>query len=299
MGRQRAVQVQLDTPGRKLLETHYDLIQKKLSRLGRKSGLPEHEAEELRSWALFKLVEDDSRILAAWKGRSSFSTYLTVILVNLMRDYRIHVWGKWRPSMAARRRGREAVLLERLWVRDGLSLDEAIERMRTEHHVPLSRADLERIAVELPRRIERRQVGEEELRNVAVDGRVEARIEEKERIQAARRLREALLPAFRALSAEDRLLLKLHCQDGLSMAAISPVLGRPQRELYSAWDRCLKRLRRALEQAGLDAGWLRDHAGTGGWDFLADGAGVGECVQPDHGGVAAGQVSGLCIGVDG
>src|SRR5262245_4031335 len=60
--------------GRDLLESHYDLIQQKLVLLGRRSGLPEHEAEELRSWALFKLVEDDYRILARWEGRSSFST---------------------------------------------------------------------------------------------------------------------------------------------------------------------------------------------------------------------------------
>ena len=37
------------------------------------------------------------------------------------------------------------------------------------------------------------------------------------------------------------------------MAAISPVLGVPQRELYSRRDRCLKKLRRSLERAGLDA----------------------------------------------
>jgi hypothetical protein len=55
------------------------------------------------------------------------------------------------------------------------------------------------------------------------------------------------------------------------MAAISPILGRPQRELYSARDRCLKRLRKALEMAGLSADWLRKQAGAGGWDFLAEG----------------------------
>ena len=92
--------------------------------LSRRSGLPEHEAEEFRSWALFKLVENDSRVLARWEGRSSFSTYLNVALSNLLRDYRIQVWGKWRPSAQARRGGSMAVLLERLWIRDGLSLDE-------------------------------------------------------------------------------------------------------------------------------------------------------------------------------
>jgi len=272
MACQVAAKVQYGTSmsGRELLEAHYDLIQQKLEKLGRRSGLPEHEAEEYRSWALFKLVEDDYRVLAAWEGRSSFSTYLTVILVNLMRDYRTHVWGKWRPSAVARRLGPEAVLLERLWHRDGLTLDQAIGRMRSEHRVTLSPAELEEIASELPRRTERRWVGEEELREIACHGSVEARVEADERQTAAVLLRRAFLQALQELSAEDRLLLKLSYQDGLAMAAISTALRRPQKTLYSARDRCLRTLRRALEQAGLSAQWLRDHAGAGGWDFLAD-----------------------------
>lgn len=237
--------------GRTLLETHYDLIQRKLLHLSRRSGLPEHEAEEFRSWALFKLVEDDSRILASWEGRSSFPTFLTVVLVNLVRDYRIQVWGKWRPTAAARRRGPEAVLLERLHVRDSLPLEEAIERMRTEHGVSLSRDELERMATALPRRSERRRVGEEELLRITVDGQVESRIEEAERSRTEEQLRVLLAPLLQSLPNEDRLLLKLHFWDGLSMAAISPLLGRPQRELYSVRDRCLKKLRRKLEEAGL------------------------------------------------
>ena len=237
--------------GRTLLETQYQLIQKKLVHLSRRSGLPEHEAEEFRSWALFKLVEDDSRMLASWEGRSSFPTFLTVVLVNLMRDYRTHVWGKWRPTAAARRQGDEAVLLEQLCGRDGISLEEAIERMRTEHGVSLSRAELEQMAASLPRRMERRRVGEEELLRIPVDGRVEHRIEEAERSRTEEELRVLMAPLLRSLSPEDRLLLKLHYWDGLSMATISPLLGRPPRELYSVRDKCLKKIRRNLEEAGL------------------------------------------------
>lgn len=237
--------------GRALLEAHYLLIQGKLQHLSRRSGLPELEAEEFRSWALFKLVEDDSRVLARWEGRSSFPTFLTVVLVNLMRDYRIHVWGKWRPTAAAKRQGREAVLLEQLCGRDGLPFDEAVERMRTEHGVSLSRAELERMAGSLTRRTERRRVGEEELLRIAVDGQVESGVEEAERSRTEEELRVLMAPLLRSLPPEDRLLLKLHYWDGLSMAAISPLLGRPQRELYTVRDKCLKKIRRSLEEAGL------------------------------------------------
>ncbi|HEV2852152.1 MAG TPA: sigma-70 family RNA polymerase sigma factor [Thermoanaerobaculia bacterium] len=239
--------------GRTLLETHFDLVQKRLQHLSRRSGLPEHEAEEFRSWALLKLVEEDYRILARWEGRSSFLTYLTVVLVNLMRDYRIHVWGKWRPSAAARREGNEAVLLERLLFRDGLSLDEAIQRMRTEHGVSLPPAELERIAAALPQRTGRRRADEEELLRIPVDGRVEAGVEGKERARTAARLREVLPPLLRELPAEERRVLELHYRGGSSMAAIALLVGRPQRELYASRDRCLRKLRRSLENAGLTA----------------------------------------------
>lgn len=254
----------LDDPrrGRALLEIHYNLIQKKLHHLSRRSGLPEHEAEEFRSWALFKLVEEDSRILARWEGRSSLPTFLTVVLVNLMRDYRIHIWGKWRPTAAAKRRGPVAVLLEQLCDRDGLSLDEAIERMRTEHGVSLSRAELERMAASLTRRLERRRVSEDELLRIPVDGQVESRIEDSERTRIEEELLILMAPLLRSLSAEDRLLLKLYFWDGLSMAAISPLLGRPQRELYSVRDKCLKMLRRNLEAAGVGQERVRTLLGS-------------------------------------
>jgi RNA polymerase sigma factor (sigma-70 family) len=244
--------------GRALLEEHFALVQKKLDHLSRRGGLPEHEADEFRSWALFRLVENDYRILGSWEGRSSFSTFLTVALVNLLRDYRIQIWGKWRPSAAACRHGREAVLLERLWFRDRLPLNEAIDRVRAEPGSSLSREELERIADSLPERRERRIVGEEQLLKVGVDGKVEDRIEGRESARLAARFRRRLLALLRALPAEDRLLLKLHFRDGLTIAAISPVLGLPQKQLYSRRDGCLKRLRRALVADELDSARMNE-----------------------------------------
>lgn len=249
------------TRGRRLLETHLDLIQRKLHHLSRRSGLPEAEAEELRSWALLKLVEDDYRILGSWKGRSSFPTFVTVVLVNLMRDYRIHIWGKWRPSAASRRRGQASVLLEQLIVRDGLSSDEAVERLRIEHGISPAPEEVARLAAVLPWRQQRWRVGDEELVHIPVDGQVETRIEERERAGTADRLRKLLAPLLQSLPAEDRRLLRLYFFKGLSMAAIAPILGRSQRELFVARDRCLKKLRRSLVKVGLSSGQIRELIG--------------------------------------
>jgi RNA polymerase sigma factor (sigma-70 family) len=261
----------LSSRGRALLEQNIQVIHRRLDRLSRRSGLPEDEAEEFRSWALFKLVDNDYRILASWQGRSSLSTFLTVVLVNLMRDYRIHVWGKWRPSAAALRQGPVAVLLERLWVRDNLPLDEAIGRMQSEHAVSLSRSELERIAVSLRRSPERRRVSEEELLRIPTDGQVESRIKDGERARTEERLRELLAPLLRSLPAEDCLLLKLHYWDGLSMAEISRLLRRPQRKLYAVRDKCLRKLRRHLEEGGLSRDQVRELPGCSCLDLAPDG----------------------------
>jgi RNA polymerase sigma factor (sigma-70 family) len=261
----------LSSRGRALLEQNIYVIRQKLDRLSRRSGLPEDEAEEFRSWALFKLVDNDYRILASWQGRSSLSTFLTVVLVNLMRDYRIQVWGKWRPSAAALRQGPVAVLLERLWVRDNLPLDEAIERMRCEHAVSLSRSEFERIAASLHRTPERRRVNEEELLRIPTDGQVESRLADGERARTEERLRELLAPLLRSLPAEDRLLLKLYYWDGLSMAEISRLLRRPQRKLYAVRDKCLRKLRRHLEEGGVSPDQFRELPGCSSLDLAPDG----------------------------
>jgi RNA polymerase sigma factor (sigma-70 family) len=152
------------------------------------------------------------------------------------------------------------VLLERLLIRDGLSGDEAIERLRTEHGLSLSPEEVAGLAA-IPRRPGRQRVGEEELIHIAVDGQVEVRVEEKERARAARRLRELLVPLLRSLPAEDRRLLRMCYFEGLSVATIAPILGRPQKELYKVRDRCLKQIRRSLVAAGLGSGQIRELIG--------------------------------------
>jgi DNA-directed RNA polymerase specialized sigma24 family protein len=244
-----------------LLETQLVLIQSKLHYLSRHSGLPDIEAEEFRSWALCKLVDDDYRILGRWEGRSSFPTFLNVVLVNLLKDYRIHLWGKWRPCAASRRSGQKSMLLEQLLVRDGLPLEEALLRLRTEHGITLTPDEALKLTTGLPRRQERRWVSDEELLNIPVDGKVESRLEEEERARTAARVCELLVPLLQSLPTDDRLLLKLHFFEGLTIAATAKTMHRPQRELYVVRDRCLARFRRSLEEGGLRLEQVRELIG--------------------------------------
>ncbi len=91
------------------------------------------------------------------------------------------------------------------------------------------------------------------MQKIEVDGCVEKRAVNCERSRIAARVREELVPGLRALPAEERLLLKMCFRDGFTIADIAPILGRSQKELCSIRDRCLRKLRKALEPLGLSS----------------------------------------------
>lgn len=228
------------------------------------------EAEDFGSWVKLRLIEDDYRILRAFEGRSSLKTYLTTVVLNLARDYRIREWGKWRPSAAAERLGTVAVQLETLLHRDGRPLEEAIALLRERHGTELSAAELTAMAARLPARERRRPEGEEALLGVAAAERAEQTLVDAERAAILGRARAAVEAGLAGLPVEDRLLLKLHFVDGLSVAAIARGLGLAQRPLYPRLHRSLASLRAAVEAAGLGAGDIEEATGWAGADLALD-----------------------------
>ena len=77
---------------------HADLIQAVLAYVARGHRLTPDAADEFSSWAHLKLLGDDRAILRKFKGQSSLRTYLVTVIQRLYLDWRVHEWGKWRPS---------------------------------------------------------------------------------------------------------------------------------------------------------------------------------------------------------
>jgi len=69
---------------------------------------------------------------------------------------------------------------------------------------------------------------------------------------AAERIQTALESALEKLETQDRLIVRLHFFEGLSVASVASVLGLPQKPLYRRIDRVLESLRVQLESAGVD-----------------------------------------------
>jgi RNA polymerase sigma factor (sigma-70 family) len=251
-----AVQLSEPPDGGALFGSALATIERVIGFVSARHHLMAAEAEDFASHAKLKLIEDDCAILRKFAGRCTLRTFLTTVVNNLFLDYRNNTWGKWRPSAEAKRGGPVAVLIEQLTTRDGHTFEEACELLAAKYGVTLSRAELEGIAARLPIRHRRRFESDEALVGVPSDepGPDEIAMKREQRLAAAR-VSAALAKALATLDADDRLILRLQCQDGLTVAEIARRLMLDQHALYRRFDRLLKRLREMLQSGGINSPW--------------------------------------------
>jgi RNA polymerase sigma factor for flagellar operon FliA len=238
-------------------------IERSAASLCRRYGLGGAEAEDVCSWVKLKLIEDDYAPLRKFRGDSSIRTYLVVVVAALFRDYRAGHWGRWRPSAAAVRAGPLAMRLEMLVYRDRLTLGEAARTLRQSRQTELADGELARMLAQLPVRGPLRpyEVGEAPLEGVSTDASADEGVATGEAEHARGTVLAALNRVLMALPREDRLILRLHYWQGLSVADVSRALGLPQKPLYRRIEAGLKQLRRGLLAEGVQPEQTRDFLG--------------------------------------
>jgi hypothetical protein len=74
---------------------HLGLIERIASSIAWRRHLTADETAELVQVARVRLFENDYAIIRKFEGRSSFSTYLTTVIVRLFNEWRVAEWGKW------------------------------------------------------------------------------------------------------------------------------------------------------------------------------------------------------------
>src|SRR6478672_3264957 len=140
------------------------------ARVCRRHRLTAAEADDFRSEVRLHFIDQDYEVLRRFEGRSSLPTYVTTVVQRQFLDYRNRLWGKWRPCAEARRMGPTAILIERLIIRDGWSLDQAVETLQLNHGVTLDealQAFCERLTHRGPKR---RFVPEDQADDIESDG---------------------------------------------------------------------------------------------------------------------------------
>lgn len=225
------------------------VIDRVIAVIARRHALSQADADEFASWVRARIIDADYAVFRKFAGRSSLSTYLSVVISNLFRDYRNSVWGRWRPSAAAARAGPIGIRLEELIFRDGHSLREAIGVLHSAG-VGLSDAEIARLAASLPARTGTTEVGLEELD--AATGTAEATSRGRPSGDDEAEVVAAVRAALAQLPPEDQVIVRMRFWDDISVADIARTLHMEQKPLYRKLESIQTRIRALLATHGID-----------------------------------------------
>lgn len=239
-----------------LLASNLAVISRAVAFACRRYRLDFDDAEEFAATVNLRLVENDFAILRAYENRSSFATFISIVVQRMALDYRIHLWGKWHPSAEAKRLGPLAVELEQLLHRDGRTIDQALTILAPKHpdgHLTIE--SLQSLAARLPERApKRRNVSLDEAASVAISktGDVEEPVMAGERRRSSERISSMMSAVIARLPEEERLILQLRFEGGMTVPQIARALGIDQKLTYRRIDRRMRDIRSELERAGIE-----------------------------------------------
>jgi RNA polymerase sigma factor (sigma-70 family) len=249
------------TAAEEVFLTNLCLIDKAIGYVCHRSRVGRDEEEEFGSYVKFKLIESNYAIICKFEGRSSFSTYMTTVIQRMFFQYRVQMWGKWRPSAQARRLGDKGITLERLLTRDGHTYSEAVAILTAGHDAAFTAQEIQAIYVRLPIR-HPRPVLVAAMENTDNGPSVEPELFSGERAVIARHTAATVDAAIATMESEDQLILRMRFLNGKKIPDIARALNVDGKKLYKRIGKLLAQLKLTLEGAGVvaaDACELLDH----------------------------------------
>jgi RNA polymerase sigma factor (sigma-70 family) len=245
----------MSEPSEFLLE-NLQIVRQITASICRRRGMGPDEIEDFISEVQLRLVSDDYAVIRAFRGRSSFPTYLAAVVTRQLLDYRNHQWGKWHASAEAERLGDLAIAVERALYREHQTIDEALAALSADHP-QLSRAEVERLEARLPRRVRRRMVDLDAATTVA-----SPEAANPSQSETAIRISNVVATYIGQLPQSEQLILKLRFDAEMSVAEISRALHVDQQSLYRRYYKHFHVLRIDLERAGVTADEVASLIGT-------------------------------------
>jgi RNA polymerase sigma factor (sigma-70 family) len=235
-----------------LFLTNLTLIDRAISYVCRRNRIDRDEGEEFGSYVKFKLIETNYAIIRKFEGRSSFSTYMTTVIQRMFFQYRVQMWGKWRPSAQAKRLGDKGITVERLLTREGFTYAETVAILTSGSDPAFTVAEVDAIYIRLPVR-QPRPVLVSAIENMDNGPFVETESElfSSERGAVARDTVATVDAAMALLDPEDQMILRMRFWAGRKIPEIGRALGLDGKKLYKRIDRLLAQLRLALERADI------------------------------------------------
>jgi RNA polymerase sigma factor (sigma-70 family) len=225
-----------------------ELLERVARAVARSRRLAPADIDDFVQTVHVKMAERQYEPLRKFEGRSSLRTYLTVVLIRLLKDWQNHEYGKWRPSTAARRQGPVGTMLDRELNRDGHTTDEAVRLVVS--RTGCSEGEAQRVADELPRRVARRRV---EIDAALQHGAAFADpVAAHECVRSQENARGVLRDALKTLpEVEARLFVRRYIGER-SVAALAKEGGLDQKALYRRFERIRRKLRDHVAAGGLE-----------------------------------------------
>jgi RNA polymerase sigma factor (sigma-70 family) len=256
---------EIQTSSSELFEANLGVIEHAIAQVCRNVRLSGADAEDFASSARIALLANDCAILRKYEGRSSLIGYIAIVVRRLFIDQK-RTEGRWYASAEATRRGEDAVTLERLLRHEGRTLAEAVAITR-EQHPEADVRSLEAIAAVLPERAPRPRlvpVLEGDNERFAGTGAADDLVTKLDLDQRSDRTSRVVQSALATMSPQDRVTLRMRFSKGLAISEIARTLGIEQRPLYRRIEALLNVLRKALEEAGIDAAEAAELIGAAG-----------------------------------
>ena len=147
--------------------------------------------------------------------------------------------------------GALAMELEQYIHRDGRSIEEALPFLAAKHR-GVTLDSLRTLAARFPTRAPKRhRVPIDEADPVTAPYDIEDQVRADERRRTAARLETLVCAAIAKRPDDDRLVLQLRFEQGLTVAQIARSLQRDQKFLYRQIERCMRDIREEIVAAGL------------------------------------------------
>jgi RNA polymerase sigma factor (sigma-70 family) len=242
--------------------TNLCLIDKAIGYVCHRNRIGRDEEDEFGSYVKFKLIESNYSIIRKFEGRSAFSTYMTTVIHRMFFQYRVQMWGKWRPSAQARRLGDKGITLERLLTRDGHTYTEAVAILTAGRDSVFTAEEIEAIYARLPIR-HPRPVLVAAMENTDNLRSIEPELFSGRRAVMARHTTATIDAAIAMMEPEDQLILRMRFWNGKKIPDIARALNVDRKKLYKRIGKLLVQLKLTLEGAGVvaaDACEMLDHS---------------------------------------
>lgn len=232
---------------------HLDWIDRTASKTCGRYGVRGTEADDFIAEVRMKLMEDDYLVIRRFVGGSTVRTYLSAVVVRHLADFVRVRRGRWRPTAAAERLGPPAGELERLVRRDGYTVQQAGEQLRTAGRTTLSDIELARLLARLPERPPLRPEVPEPATGMDAPGEsgADERVMQEEAGSRRAEILRVLATAMEQLDEEDQLIIQMHFAEGKTVANVARALSLEQKPLYRRVERLRIRLHEFMERAGL------------------------------------------------